>query len=409
MRKKALFPRLLVLAFTAAYLSAAMANAATDPAWIAKANNAFALDLYAKLSPAPGNIFFSPSSIETALAMTYAGARGQTAKQMAAVLHLTPGDSIHADLGAFIRRLNGDMRNDKSRGYDLSVANALWGQTGQSFLPDFTSLLKKDYGAGLNEVDYKQDAEGARKTINAWAAKETHDKIQDLIPPGVLNPTTRLTLASAIYFKGAWTGKFDKKDTADEPFHLSGTDSKTIPMMHRTAKYAYAETNDCQALKLDYAGRQLSMIILLPRTNNGLSYLEKALTPAMLSKLSGSLMEKKVDVSLPKFRLTQSLELAKTLAAMGMPDAFGGAADFSGITGAKDFSISDVIHKAYVEVNEEGTEAAAATAVVMTLSVEMPGETPVFRADHPFLFLIQDESSGAILFMGRMAAPESGS
>ena len=384
--------------------------AAADPAWIAQANNTFALDLYAKLAATPGNIFFSPSSIETALAMTYAGSRGKTAKQMAAVLHLPPGDAIHTDLGNFISRLNGRDPQDKTRAYELSVANALWGQTGAHFLPAFTGLLKQDYGAGMREVDYKHDAEGARNTINTWAAEATHDKIQNLIPPGVLNQSTRLTLTSAIYFKGTWAGKFDKQSTQDQPFHLSSSETRQTPTMQRTAEYGYAENNNYQALQLDYLGNALSMIILLPRQIDGLPALEKALTPANLAAVCNALEGKRVDVSLPRFRLTQDLELGDTLAAMGMPDAFDGNADFSGITGKRDFLISNVIHKAYVDVNEEGTEAAAATAVVMEAGAVFRPEPPeVFHADHPFLFLIRDESSGAILFMGRMAAPDSGS
>jgi len=406
MRMK-LFRPAIAMAVIAGSLFSGMATAA-DPAWIAQANNAFAIDLYAKLSGTPGNIFFSPSSIETALAMTYAGARGKTASQMSAVLHLQPGDAIHTDLGDFIRRLNGDGPQAQSRGYELSVANALWGQTGAHFLPDFTSLLKTDYGAGMRAVDYKNDAEGARKMINAWAAEKTHDKIQNLIPPGVLNRSTRLTLASAIYFKGTWADPFDKDATQSHPFHLSTSQSLNTPTMQRTGDYGYAETDDCQVLKMDYSGRALSMIVLLPRKVDGLPSIEKKLTSGKLSALADLLIQKKVIVSLPKFKLTQSLELADTLASIGMPDAFNADADFSGMTGAKDFVISNVIHKAYVDVNEQGTEAAAATAVVMVAGMAFQPEAPeVFRADHPFLFLIRDESSGAILFMGRMAAPDT--
>jgi serpin B len=387
-----------------------MTNASpAEPDWIARANNTFALNLYAKLSGAPGNIFFSPSSIETALAMTYAGARGQTATQMATVLHLPHGDAIHADLGAFIRRLNGGGADAKSRGYELDVANALWGQQGEHFLPGFTTILDKDYGAGLRELDYKHDPDGARKSINDWAAAATHDKIQNLIPPGVLDAQTVMTLTSAIYFKGTWTGQFNKAATHDELFHRTASESGQVPAMHRTASCRYAETDDCQALQLDYLGNAVSMIILLPRKVDGLSALEKELTSEKLSALTGSMPEQRVIVTLPKFKLTQSMELADALAAMGMPDAFSRRADFSGMTSGRPVNISNVIHKAYIDVNEEGTVAAAATAVVMrSYAVMQQGEPPVFRADHPFLFLIQDEASGAILFMGRVAAPDAG-
>jgi serpin B len=383
--------------------------ATEEPNWIGQANNAFAMDLYAKLAAGEGgNLFFSPNSIETALTMTYAGARGDTAKQMAAVLHL-PADSgtIHKDFGSFIEELNGTgTDNDKARGYELSVANALWGQTGFDFLPDFVNVLKTDYGAGLHEVDFQHNSEEARQTINAWVEKETRDKITDLIGPGVLTHLTRLVLTNAIYFKGTWADKFDKKTTQDEPFHISAGEEKKAPTMHCTASYDYMEGDDFQALKLGYAGGELSMIVLLPRSIDGLPQLEKELTLAKLSDLLGRLDNQTVVVSIPRFKLAQEFELGPVLGSMGMEDAFDGAADFSGMTGKKDFVISDVIHKAFVEVNEEGTEAAAATAVVMrTMAVARPMPPVVFRADHPFLFLIEDEKSGAILFMGRVVKP----
>jgi serpin B len=389
------------------YCGAAMG--AGEPNWIGQANNAFALDLYAKLAAqSDGNLFLSPNSLETALTMTYAGARGNTATEMAAVLHL-PADSnaIPKDFGDFIKELNGGSTaaGGKGRAYQLSVANALWGQTGFHFLPDFTDMLKTDYEAGLQEVNFKKDSEGATKTINAWVEKETHDKIMDLIRPGVLTTATRLVLTNAIYFKGNWAAKFEQSGTKDEPFHLSANQQTNVPMMHRIDEYGYAAGEGYHALKLEYAGRELSMIILLPNDVNGLPQLETKLA-AELPGLAAKFVSQKVDVSMPKFRMTQGMELGPVLISMGMGDAFGGNADFSGMTGGKDFAISNVIHKAFVDVNEEGTEAAAATAVVMrTLAIARPIPPPVFRADHPFIFLIQDEKSGAILFLGRVVKP----
>jgi serpin B len=385
----------------------AITSANDDPGWVAKANNAFALDLYGKLAAGEhGNLFFSPNSIESALTMTYAGARGKTAAQMAAVLHLPPGsDAIHKDFGAFLGRLNGEP--GQPRGYELSVANALWGQTGFDFLPAFVDVLKTDYGAGLAEVDYKRNAEGARQAINGWISKQTHDKITNLIGPGVLNATTRLVLTNAIYFKGNWAVPFNKNATHDEPFHLSANEESKVPMMHRTGEYGYMEAADFQALKLGYAGNQLSMIVLLPRRIDGLPQLETELSTSNLSDWFGKFFQKQVAVALPKFRMTQSFELAPTLGSMGMQDAFNPVtADFSGMTGTKDLFISNVIHKAFVAVDEQGTEAAAATGVVMAARAMMPSPPTVFRADHPFLFLIKDDQSGAILFLGRLAAPE---
>ncbi len=399
----------LVRVSLAVVLIAARSVVAETPAWIAEANNAFALDLHKKLAAsADGNVFFSPNSIETALAMTHAGARGDTATEMAGVLRLPAGNPrLHQDLCGFLQELNAAKTNGKSRGYDLTVANALWGQQGFSFLPEFVQLLKTNYAAGLNEVDFKTDASGARKTINAWVEKQTHDKIKDLIGPGVLTADTRLVLTNAIYFKGDWASPFPKKGTKDEPFHLSTGRKITTPLMHREGTYGYMENGSFQALKLPYVNQELSMIVLLPREREGLPALEKSLTPEIIAGCFSKLHHQEVVVSLPKFKVTAQFELSRTLRDMGMKNAFGAGADFSGMTGAKDFVISNVIHKAFVEVNEEGTEAAAATAVVMMPSaVAEPKPKPVFRADHPFLYFIRHEKSGVILFMGRLNEPK---
>ena len=378
---------------------------ATEPAaWIGQANNAFAIDLYGRL-PANVNLFFSPNSIQTALAMTYAGARGTTAEQMAKVLRLPAGggQQIHADFGNFLKELNGA---GGERAYELSVANALWGQQGSAFLPDFRNLLKTDYGAGLKELDFKTDSEGARKTINGWVEKQTRDKIKDLIAPGVLTSATRLVLTNAIYFKGTWTTPFEKSATSDEPFHISASRDVKLPMMRRTGHYDYAEGPDYQALGLPYAGNKLAMIILLPRGGGGLPGLEHELTPAWLSNVFANLNNQEVVVSIPKFKMEDQFELGPVLEAMGMQAAFASDADFSGMTGKKDLNISNVVHKAFVEVNEQGTEAAAATGVMMATMAAMPqSQPPVFAADHPFLCVIRDETSGACLFMGRLVEP----
>ena len=405
-------PTLLFL--TIALHSQAMAATAampTESEWISRANNSFAVDLYARLAEErqTENLFFSPTSIETALAMTYAGARGSTAGQMAKVLHLPPeAQSIHQDFGSFLKQLNAAKTAEgKTRGYELTVANALWGQKGYSFLPGFVGLLETYYGAGLDEVDFKSDSEGARKTINAWVAKETRDKIKDLIGQGLLTPDTRLVLTNAIYFKGKWAAPFEKKATRDEPFHLSAEQQKTVPLMHRTGSYGYREEENFQALRLTYVGDELSMIILLPKKIDGLEALEKELTREKLSQWFSRLREQKVVVSVPRFKATAQFELNSALASLGMSDAFdAGCADFSGMTGNRNLCISNVIHKAFVEVNEQGTEAAAATGVVMELTAALPSPPPPeFRADHPFLFVIREEKSGTILFMGRLVDP----
>ena len=376
-----------------------------DRTAVVEGNSAFALDLYAKLKEQEGNLFFSPFSISTALAMTHTGARSETAAQMEKVLHFDIGqERLHPAFKALIEDLN--ARQQKG-GYELSVANALWGQRGYGFLMEFLDLTVDNYGAGLREVDFVGDTEGARQTINGWVEKETREKIKNLIPPGVLDALTRLVLTNAIYFKGDWAAQFDKEATHDAPFTLLDGKKVEVPMMRQTEKFGYMETEGFQALELPYVKDELSMIVLLPRKVDGLAELEKSLTAENLAKWLPELRKRRVIVELPKFKMTSQFSLAKVLRSMGMTDAFSlPPADFSGMNGKKDLFISAVIHKAYVDVNEEGTEAAAATGVVMQLTAA-PTPPVLFRADHPFLFLIRDNRSGSILFLGRMINPKT--
>jgi len=375
-------------------------------------NSKFALELYAKLKSDPevkkadGNLFFSPYSISTALAMTWAGAKGETEKQMAEVLHFSlPQERLHQVLGALEKQLNAA---GKKRGYQLSVANALWGQKGYGFLKEFLTLTKKNYGAGLREVDFINpvEREKARKTINGWVEKETKKKIKELIQPGILNKLTTLVLTNAIYFKGDWAIEFDKKETRDAPFRISADKEVTVPLMYQKGDFTYAQEDKLQILELPYKGDDLSMVVLLPTEVDELTELEKSLTPKELNRWLTLLRKQEVHVYLPKFKMTTGpLELSGILKSMGMKDAFSlpPIADFSGMTGRKDLYISNVLHKAFVAVDEKGTEAAAATAVVMArggISHE-----PVFRADHPFVFMIKDNRSGSVLFMGKVCNP----
>ncbi|MCJ7778611.1 MAG: serpin family protein [Sedimentisphaerales bacterium] len=373
---------------------------------VVKGNNEFALELYAKLRTQEGNLFFSPYSISTALAMAYAGARGETESQMAKALHFstTPSTAggFASEFGAIVKDLN--VRGAKG-GYELNVANALWGQRGYGFLAEFLEPIKNNYGGELNEVDFINASETARQTINSWVEKQTRNKIKDLIQQGMLNSMTRLVLTNAIYFKGNWARQFEKDKTKESPFTLISGKEFNVPMMNQTAEFNYMEADDFQGLELPYVNDELSMIILLPRKVDGLSSLEEKL---VLEKFSGWLSElgkRKVIVSIPKFKMTSQFGLADVLRSMGMTDAFSVKADFSGMNGKRDIFISAVIHKAYVDVYEEGTEAAAATAVIMKTTSVMPGQIPVFRADHPFLFLIRDNKSGSILFIGRAMNP----
>ncbi len=368
-------------------------------------SNQFALELYAKLREEQGNIFFSPYSISTALAMTYAGARGETEKQMAEVLHFAlPQELLHPALSRLQRSLN---ESGEQGAYELTVSNALWGQKGYGFLKEFLETIKINYDGGFNEVDFAGDSESARKTINAWVEKETNNKIKDIIGPGVLKNLTRLVLTNAIYFKGNWAKQFNKDKTKERPFTLLNGEKIDVPMMNQRAELNYMETEDFQGLELPYVDNDLSMIILLPKKIDGLSELEKSFTVDNLSIWLEEFRKHEIIVSIPKFKMTNQFSLNNILKSMGMNDAFGMKADFSGMDGTTYLFISAVIHQAFVDVNEEGTEAAAATVVVMQLKSALM-KTPVFQADHPFMFLIRDNHSGSILFIGRVMNPKKG-
>ncbi|HEX5268842.1 MAG TPA: serpin family protein [Gemmataceae bacterium] len=374
-----------------------------DVATVVKGNNQFAFDLYDQLRKKDGNLFFSPESISTALAMTYAGARGDTADEMAKALHFTlPPDKLAPAFGALLKDLNGEVRKP---GYRLAVANALWGQKGEGFKDDYLKVTKDDYGAGLRPLDFAGNAEGARAEINAWVEKQTQNKIKDLLPPGVIDRMTRLVLTNAVYFKGDWQSPFKKDRTRDEVFD-DGTDAKKrVPMMHQSARFKYLDAGDLQVLEMPYVGKDLSMVVLLPKKVAGLGDLENGLTADKLAGWLGKARGEEVVVSLPRFKTTSEFSLKATLEGLGMKKAFRvPGADFSGINGKEDLFLSAVVHKAYADVKEEGTEAAASTgAVLRPLSVRPPA--PEFRADHPFIFLIRDTRNGSVLFLGRVVDP----
>jgi serpin B len=371
---------------------------------VVKGNVALALDLYSRLRGEQGNLFFSPYSISTALAMTYAGARGETAEQMAKVLHFdVPADELPSAFAAVDRELTGAARK-----YELYTANALWAQKGHPFLPTYVDLIRQAYHAGLNEVDFQNATEEARRTINAWVEKQTREKIKDLLAPGVLNDMTRLVLTNAIYFKGDWERPFKKGGTRTEPFHVTAKEDVSVPMMHQKAHFHYVDQAGFQALQMPYKGTDLALVVLLPRKADGLRALEETLTMEKLSACLGDLASREVAVSFPKFRMTEELQLAKTLSAMGMSLAFSpGRADFSGMDGSHELFLSAVVHKAFVDVNEQGTEAAAATGIGVVATAARVDQPIIFRADHPFLLLIRDMRSGAVLFMGRLTQPRT--
>jgi serpin B len=392
---------LIAIVVTPSPASPGRGDAKGDVAAVVSGNTEFAFDLYAKLRGKDGNLFFSPESISTALAMTYAGARGETAEEMAKTLHFKLKEGqLHPAFHALIEELNGA---GKKRGYQLNVANALWGQKGYGFLPAFLKLTKSNYGAGLQEVDFAGETEKARQTINAWVEKQTKDKIKELLQPGVIDSSTRLVLTNAIYFKGDWDRQFRKDLTHKEAFHLSADKTADAMMMHDTGKFKYLDGGSFQALEMPYKGKELSMVVLLPKKVDGLADFEKTLTAAKVSEWLPKLREQEVVVALPKFKMTSEFSLKDTLAAMGIKQLFTAGADLSGMNGKRDLFVSAVVHKAYVDVNEEGTEAAAATGVAVKLAAA-PIRTE-FRADHPFVFLIRDNHSGSVLFLGRVVNP----
>ena len=368
-------------------------------------NNRFAFDLYRRLATDPayagGNLFFSPYSISSALAITYEGARGTTADEIGAVLHLPTNDTLRregfADLNAAL--------NHGSGNYTLRIANALWAEETYSFLPDYIDVAARWYGANVTNLDFIENPEGSRETINRWVEGQTEDRIPDLLPPNAIDPLTRLVITNAIYFKGTWAKQFDANETREEEFRVGPNEMVLAPMMHGDAVYPYAETETLQMLEMPYAhesGNGLAMLVLLPKEDS-LTAAEEALDAERLAGLRESLVAQNVRISFPKFTLDVGYSLPPVLAAMGMPTAFADdAADLSGMDGTKDLFITGVFHTAFIDVNEEGTEAAAATGVIAGRGV-----TPVFRADHPFVFLIVEKDSGAILFMGRVVNPES--
>lgn len=370
---------------------------AFDPA---KSINRLAFDLYHKLAEqTDGNLFFSPYSISSALAMTYAGARGDTAGQMNTVLHFAGQDITHPAF-SYLRQTF-DIIGEKES-VQLNTANALWPQADFDFRPEYIALVEKHYGNELHPVNYTTDHEGARQQINGWVEEQTNDKIQDLIGEGALNSLTRLVLVNAIYFKGDWARQFDPDDTRPAPFLLVDGTTNNVPMMIQKEHFGLAETDAFKALEIPYAGDSLSMLILLPAGSNSLASVEKNMTADMLTGLN--LNEQELMVQIPKYKIESAFGLGDTLSEMGMPLAFNEQrADFSGMDAKDQLYINKVLHKAFIEVNEEGSEAAAATGVVIGVtSVSRPKE---FLADRPFLFLIRENSTGTILFMGRVMDP----
>lgn len=374
---------------------------------LAAGDNAFAFDLYRELSTAKGSLFFSPPSISSALAMTYAGARGVTAQEMAETLHFElPADRLHPAFNGLdleLAKRGEGAKGKDGKGFRLRNVNALWGQKGYTFLPTYLDLLAQNYGAGMRILDFAKPDE-SRQTINAWVSEQTEGKIKDLIAKGALDAMTRLVLTNAIYFNAAWAFPFDTLATKDGPFNLLDGSKVTAPMMQRTDQYRYGQGEGYQAVELPYDKNELSMLLIVPTAGNYRAF-EEPLDFKRVDGIIRSLSSKNVALAMPKFKVEGSFQLADTLKEMGMRDAFiPEKADFSGMDGTRSLFIGDVIHKSFVVVDEAGTEAAAATAVIMRATA-MPEGPVVLYIDRPFIFLIRDNATGAILFIGRVLSP----
>ncbi|MDP2908336.1 MAG: serpin family protein [Nanoarchaeota archaeon] len=367
---------------------------------VVSANNSFALDFYRECVQSEGNIFFSPYSISSALAMTYEGAKGSTAEEMEKVLHFPK----KAGMRKGFMGLNSEI-NKGEKDYKLSTANALWAQHHYKNLKAYNKNVEIYYNREARNMDFAKDPEGSRNTMNTWVEDHTNKKIKDLIPQGVIDEATRLVLTNAVYFFSKWLKPFSKDRTYDAEF-LTTTGKVDAKMMRfpEEQHLNYAEKDNIQILELPYTGDEVSMLFLLPKLGE-MGNLEKILSVEKINEWRQILAKESVQAYIPKFKFTAKYSMAGTLSNMGMPTAFSGAADFSGMTGKKDLQISQVIHQAFIDVNEESTEAAGATAVIIRCTSAMEPQYKTFMADHPFLFLIQQRKTGNILFQGRMSNP----
>ena len=380
-----------------------------DESALAAGNTAFAFDLYRQLVGKGGNLFYSPFSISQALAMTYAGARGDTASQMADVLRFDlPQGSLHPafnDLGLQLASRSEIEDLPKDQRFRLNIANTLWGQVDYEFLPEFLDMLAKNYGAGMNLVDFMADPEKARLEINDWVADQTEQKIKDLIPQGAIGGLTRLVLTNAIYFNASWLHPFEESLTQPAPFYRLDGSTVDADMMWQGESFGYYSGQGYQAVELPYAGSQLAMLVLVP-DEGAFTDFETRLDAGVLDEIGSGMSYPQVNLWMPRFTFSADFMLKPTLSAMGMTDAFDDSlADFSGMTGSRELYISEVIHKAFVAVDESGTEAAAATAVIMKITSMPIGEPVELRIDRPFIFIIRDLPTGSILFVGRVLDP----
>jgi serpin B len=367
---------------------------------VVEGNTTFALDLYRQVKNKEGNLFFSPYSISTALVMTYAGARGETEKQMMKTMQVPfSQERLHSGFSQLQESLNKVREKGK---IEILIANSLWPHADYSFKKEYLLLLEKYYKASITALDYANHTEEARQTINQWVEDKTKDRIKDLIKPGFLNALTRLVLANGIYFKGNWESQFKKEHTRNMPFHVTPSRTVGCPMMFQEGKFGYYANAELQALEMPYEGDEISMLVLLPMNQEGLAQLEQSLTDSKLNRWINELREIRLQIFFPKFKTVSEFNLGEKLKSLGMINAFNpNKADFSGMDGTRNLHVSAVVHKAFVEIDEKGTEAAAATAI----GIRTTSMAPQFKADHPFLFIIRDRITGTILFVGRVIDP----
>jgi len=381
----------------------------TDLAKLVDGNNAFAFELYQTLRQTGANLFYSPYSISEALAMTYAGARGETEKDMAETLNFTLSQArLHPAFNSLDLQLKQRGEGAKSKdgeGFRLNVLNAIWGQKDYEFLSPFLDVLAQNYGAGLRIVDFINETEQSRVTINDWVSEQTEERIKDLVPQGAINQLTRLVLTNAIYFNAAWQHPFEENATSDGLFRLLGGNDITVPMMKQTESFCYTVGNNFQAIELPYDGQELSMVILLPEAGQFDTF-EEGLDAEFVEDVIDKLKTNEVALTMPKFEYESSFGLKEALSMLGMEVAFTTDADFSGMNGQRDLLIQDVLHKAFVSVDEAGTEAAAATAVIVG-ETSVPAEPVEVKIDRPFIFIIRDMPTGSIIFVGRVLNPAS--
>ena len=371
-------------------------------------NAAFAFDLYRKLQRDPGNLFLSPYSVSAALAMTLAGARGETAEQMAEALHFDADqEKVHEafhDLDETLSQRGEVAEPFEGEGFDFHVVNALWPQTGYPFLESFVGTLTTNYGAGIRELDFETNPERARLTINEWVSDQTEERIRDLLPQGAVDEGTRLVLTNAIYFNAPWLKPFDPGRTVTAPFTLLDGETVGALMMRSTGSLLYAEWDGGAAVEIPYNGNELAMVVLVP-DDGAFEAFDASLTVETFDGIVRSFETRSIELGLPRFEYTYAASLVESLMALGIIDAFDGErADFSGITGERDLVVSDVLHKAFGSGDEEGTEAAAATAILVR-ATGIPAQPTTLIVDRPFLFVIRDRHTGSILFIGRVLEP----